>query len=433
MKIILLINVVLIKYIFCSYYSKNIKRKTLLNNTYHNNTKELVSLNNNTNSKFTILELRNYKNVQYIGDIYLGSPSSTLSVIFDTGSNILWVPSSDCINCLKNTNRYNPKLSTTSKETNMTKSITYAIGFVEGDLCYDTLSLSTNRNVKAKDFLFLNVKKEENLTGTVGDGVFGLGIYDEDDPHMSLIESLYNQKQINEAGFSFYLLGVNNISKIYIGNILKNEYIYNLFKGKIKECLVQSDSLYWECTSKNGITMTNKAQNNQKIFYTNSSFIFDTGSSYTMIPKNDFYTIFNFIKLEHNCELNKYNEIICQCNSENEFGKIEINFDGNNKYIIDLSNLIDIAYGNFKCHFQIVKENYDLNFWILGDSALRGNLINFNLYERKISFVQNISGIIDEKKMENSNWIQKGSNLLFYLIIAFIILAAICLLVYFLF
>ena len=429
MKIILLINVFLINFISCSYFSKNIKRKKLLNKTYNN---EDLSLNNNTDSKFTVVKLRNYKNVQYIGDIYLGTPPSQLSVIFDTGSNFLWVPSSECTNCIKNTNRYNPKLSSTSKETNITKSITYAIGFVEGNLCYDTISLNYNRNIKAKDLLFLNVKNEENLTGTVSDGVFGLGIYNEDDPQISLIESLYNQKQINEAGFSFYLLGVNNISKIYIGDIFKNEYIFNLFKDKIKECFVPKDSLYWECISNGGIMISNAAQNNKKIFFTNSSFIFDTGSSYTMIPKNDFDAIFNFISLEHKCILNKYNEILCQCNNEKEFGKIEINFDTNNKYIINLENLIEIRNGNYKCHFQITKENYDLHFWILGDSALRGNLVNFNLYERKISFVQNISGIIDEKKMLDSKWIQRSSNLLFYLFIAFLILAAICLLVYFL-
>ena len=430
MKIIILINVLLIDFIFCSYYSKNIRRKILLNNT-NNNNKE-ISLNNNTTKyKFTILELRNYKDVQYIGDIYLGSPSSKLSVIFDTGSNILWVPSSDCVKCLKNTNRYNPKLSSTSRETNITKSITYAVGFVEGNMCYDILSLNLNGNFNVKDFLFLNVKNEENLTGTVGDGVFGLGIYDEDDPQMSLIESLYNQKIINEPAFSFYLLGVNNISKIYIGNILNNEYINNLFKNKIKECYVNKDSIYWECFSNEGIILSDKLK--KEIFYTNSSFIFDSGSSYTMIPKKDFVIIFNFINTEHNCVVNKYNELLCQCNSEKDFGTIEINFDKDNKYVINLEKMIDIRKGKYQCHFQIVKENYDLNMWVLGDSSLRGNIINFNLYDRKISFVQNISGIIDDNKMINSKWIQKGTKLFFYLFISLVILTVACLLIYYLF
>ena len=431
MKIIFLINVVLIDFIFCSYYSKNIKRNKLLNNI--NSKEQNESSNNETKSKFTVVELLDYKDVQYTGDIFIGTPSSKLNVIFDTGSNILWVPSFDCVNCIRKVNRYNPKISSTSKETNDTKSIIYAIGFVEGNLCYDTVSLKSNGNFKANELLFLNVNNEKNLTGTVADGVFGLGIYNEEDPHKSFIESLYNQKQINEPAFSFYLMGVNNISKLYVGDIFKNEYISNLFKNKIKECTVDQNSLYWECTANKGITISNNVQNNKKVFYTNSTFIFDTGSSYTMIPKNDFDQIFNFINLEHNCKLNKYNELICQCNNEKEFGKIEINFDLNNKYVINLEKMINIINGNFKCHFQIVKEYYDLDSWVLGDSALRGNLINFNMYERKISFVQNISGIIDENKIVKSKWIQKGTNLLLYLLIGAVALIFICVFIYHLF
>lgn len=427
MQIKFLINVLLIYTISCSYYSKIIERKQFNNNTM--NIDEL-SLNNQTKSIFTIVDLKNYKDVQYIGDIYIGSPPSKLSVIFDTGSNILWVPSSDCVNCLKKTNRYNPKLSTTSSETNNTKSITYAIGFVEGNLCYDTISLNKDGYFKANEFLFLNVKKEENLTGTVGDGVFGLGIFNENDPHMSLIESLYNQKQINNAAFSFYLLGTNNISRIFIGDILKNEYISNLFKNKIQQCQVNQDSLYWECISNDGIIISNN-NNKKEIFYSNYTFIFDSGSSYTMIPQNDFNHIFNFLNSEHNCMLNKYNELLCQCNSKNEFGKIEIKFDKNNVFVLNLEKMIDNINAQNQCHFQITKESYDLNFWILGDSALRGKIINFNLNERKISFVQNISGIIDENKIAKSKWIKNSTNLFFYLFIALIILACICLLVYY--
>ena len=433
MKIAFLINVLLINFIFCSYYSKNIQRKIIQNNNQNNNF-TVQPLNNKINPKFTVVELFNYKDVQYIGDIYIGTPSTKLSVIFDTGSNILWVPSYNCENCIKKSNRYNPLLSSTSKETNNSKSIIYAIGFVEGNLCYDTVSLNSNGNFKVNELLFLNVKNQQNLSGTVGDGVFGLGIYNEDDPHISFIDSLYIQNQINEPAFSFYLMGVNNISKIYIGDIFKNEYIANLFKNNINECLVDSNSLYWECFSQD-IKISSKDNIKEKIFYSNSTFIFDTGSSYTMIPKNDFDIIFNFLNLEHNCILNKFNELQCQCNSEKDFGKIEINFDKNNKFVINLEKLIMINNnnGNYKCHFQIVKETYDLSSWVLGDSALRGNLINFNLYERKISFVQNISGIIDEKKISNSKWIKSGTNFLIYLVIGILSFIFICIFIYYIF
>ena len=48
---------------------------------------------NNTN----VVTLHNYKNVLYFGNIYLGSNMQEMSVIFDTGSNLLWIPSKDCL------------------------------------------------------------------------------------------------------------------------------------------------------------------------------------------------------------------------------------------------------------------------------------------------------------------------------------------------
>ena len=419
-----------------------------------NFSKNLMEPENKKNPIFTKLDLINFKDVQYSGDIYVGTPYNKYSVIYDMGSNLFWLPSINCtLKCRNDTNRYNPELSSTSQNLHIKKNISYAKGYIKGSLYKEKVCLNKksvfsflyNKELTVDNYKLIAVYKEKYLFKTIFDGIVGLGINDEGDINNSLIKLLYEQNKISKPSFSFYLFSnknnnTNDISRLYIGDILENDYIYNVFKDKIKYCYLPDKNEYWLCES-NKLKFElkeNNINNNSsktKIVTSKSAVIFDTGTSFTIIPKNDSQYIMDYFNytLGKKCFLTKYHQIFCQCNSEKDFGNIKIYFDENNYYQINFEDLIKYNKSfTYQCHFQMMVDKIDFGAWVIGDSSLRASLITFNMQERKISFIQNINKTIEDNKIAksiliNQSWI---SNSMFWILIIGVILLIIILIIY---
>ena len=414
--------------ILCKYYSYELEtgKRNLQKNSTKRKTTTLCMIEEE--QKYTVLNLDNHYNYYYYGRIYIGDKRQEFKINFDTGSRLLFVPSYNCKGCPNNSNKYIPYYSKYFKNLYQKDSIKYIDGAkVQGEYYSDMISLKPRGrfNLIAMDVIFLSVFEAQNLINDENDGLMGLGIDNKGDSSKSFIETLYYQNQIQSPAFSFYLLGTQNISRLYIGDIINNVYISDLFKGHIHECFVPEGEKNWFCQINKNIKLKKNKKN--KTFITNSKFLFDTGTSYTNIPEKDFNVLIKFLNREHECSVDENDCLNCKLSQKEKFGVlIELNFDENNKFEINLDNMkkyieekkYNCFLGIFSCsyeyiyHFQIKKISTE-DCWTLGDSSLRNNLISFNILERKISFVQNISNIINDRKIENSKWVGNIFNKLY--------------------
>ncbi|KAH7366160.1 hypothetical protein KP509_18G065800 [Ceratopteris richardii] len=118
--------------------------------------------------------LKNYLDAQYYGEIGIGTPPQKFTVVFDTGSSNLWVPSAKCrlsVSCYLHP-KFKPSKSSTYKEDEC--NIQYGTGAVYGVLSQDKVTVGDMEVVEQP---FMEAVKEPGVTFLLAkfDGILGLG------------------------------------------------------------------------------------------------------------------------------------------------------------------------------------------------------------------------------------------------------------------
>jgi phytepsin len=144
---------------------------------------------------------------QYYGAIEIGSPKQEFTVVFDTGSSNLWVPSSKChlsLACFFH-HRYQSSRSTSYKADGTSFSIQYGTGSLQGFLSVDDVTLG---DLTVKGQTFAEATKEPSITFLAAkcDGILGLGFKEISVNRVEPVwYNLLNQKLVQEPVFSFWL------------------------------------------------------------------------------------------------------------------------------------------------------------------------------------------------------------------------------------
>ncbi|XP_052143538.1 aspartic proteinase oryzasin-1-like [Oryza glaberrima] len=167
--------------------------------------RERGSLKNGTQNH--PLALKNFLNAQYFGEIGVGCPPQNFTVVFDTGSSNLWVPSAKCVFSLACYfhRKYESRSSSTYMENGTPASIHYGTGSIHGYYSQDQVTIG---DLVVNNQEFIEATHEPGLTFLAAkfDGILGLGFKEISvegaDP---VWYNMIQQSLVTDKVFSFWL------------------------------------------------------------------------------------------------------------------------------------------------------------------------------------------------------------------------------------
>ncbi|XP_050214036.1 aspartic proteinase A1 isoform X2 [Mercurialis annua] len=192
-----------------------------------------------------IVALKNYMDAQYYGEIGVGTPPQKFTVIFDTGSSNLWVPSSKCytsVACYFHS-KYKSSQSSTYKNNGTSAEIHYGSGAIAGFFSSDSVEVGS---LVVKDQDFIEATKEPGVTFMVAkfDGILGLGFQEISVGNaVPVWYNMISQGLIKEPAFSFWLN--RKTEEEEGGEIVFGGVDPSHFKGKHTYVPVQQKG-YWQ-------------------------------------------------------------------------------------------------------------------------------------------------------------------------------------------
>ncbi|XP_067397570.1 pepsin A-like [Emydura macquarii macquarii] len=234
---------------------QNLKEHGLLEdflrkNPYNLASKYFPSLNN----EFATEPLSNYMDIEYYGTISIGTPAQEFSVLFDTGSSNLWVPSVYCSSApCSNHNRFNPADSSTYEATNESLSIQYGSGSMTGLLAYDTVQVGSIVDTK-QIFGLSETEPGSAFEYSQFDGILGLAF-----PSIAssgatpVFDNMMNEGLVSQDLFSVYLSSNEQSGSFVMFGGIDSSY----YTGSLNWIPLSAET-YWQITL-DSITMNGEA------------------------------------------------------------------------------------------------------------------------------------------------------------------------------
>ncbi|KAJ0012688.1 hypothetical protein NQD34_017022 [Periophthalmus magnuspinnatus] len=191
-------------------------------------------------------KIYNFMDTQFYGEISLGTPAQNFSVIFDTGSADLWVPSSYCVSQACVTHKHFKAFESTSfQHDGRSFGIHYGSGQLLGVMGRDTLMIG-NMTIEKQEFGESVYEPGSTFVFAKFDGVLGLGY-----PALAevlgkpVFDNIIAQKKVDQAVFSFYFIRRRADVATIGGELLIGGTDKQFYTGEINWIPVTAQS-YWQ-------------------------------------------------------------------------------------------------------------------------------------------------------------------------------------------
>ena len=265
--------------------------------------------------QFSILD-----NYLFAVDLSIGSNKQTFTILFDTGSEILWVPGKEAVSS-SGANIYDPSSSTTSKRTSEKVNYEYSSGTITGYYYSDQMNFLLSNSF----YIYFAVVSSTNLLDYYFDGIMGLARKYNDNKY-SVLHTIKNIGGISSTKFSFKYN--YNTDKLYF---YLNEEHEDFKSSNIANCPLINSKIYgkklWLC---NIVSLgVKEGERTIKKITFNLEGLFDTGTNNIVFPikylsdfQNAFTSLNCYIREEGDSSTGSQKAIYCR--NPNNLPKITI-------------------------------------------------------------------------------------------------------------